>query len=193
MKATALLKAQHKEVSALFAKIEKASPAEKRPLFEELAGMLVAHDAIEREIFYPAVERKLGMIDVLGEALVEHGVVEFNLYEADESSKDDFGFKMTVLKEMVEHHVEEEEEDLLPKVEKAFSAAALETLGTQMKERFDEAVDEDFRAPLHRNLKQVLAGAIKPGTKGAKAKAKSAPKKTTAKNGAAKHHSATAR
>ena len=73
--ATSLLTQQHDEVKALFKRIEGASSrAAKVKLFEELAHNLVAHDAIEREIFYPACERALGMTDLLGEALVEHGV-----------------------------------------------------------------------------------------------------------------------
>src|SRR5882724_6363441 len=106
-----LLKGQHEEVKALFKKIEKASArAQKTKLFDELAGKLVGHDAIEREIFYPACERGMGMTDLLGEALVEHGVVEFSLYQADQARQaKDFSFKCQVLSEIVEHHVKEEE------------------------------------------------------------------------------------
>lgn len=171
--ATALLTAQHDVVDALFARLEAASTrAAKVKLFEELAHNLVAHDAIEREIFYPACERALGMSDLLGESLVEHGVVEFCLYQAEQAEKSaDFAFKCEVLKEVVQHHVKEEERDFFPKVEKALSKAELERLGARMKARFDEAKNADFRAPLYQNLKQVLAGALKPS------KARSKPNK----------------
>lgn len=57
MKATELLEAQHREVEKLLKKIEKADdPKDQRAFFEELAMNLVAHDAIEREPFYPAGE-----------------------------------------------------------------------------------------------------------------------------------------
>jgi len=83
MKATELLKQQHGEVSRLFKAIEKTdNPAEKKSYFLELASNLVAHDGIERKIFYPACEETMGMDDMLGEALVEHGVIEFSLYQA---------------------------------------------------------------------------------------------------------------
>jgi hypothetical protein len=163
MKATELLEKQHDEVQSLFKKLEDADEAEQKEIFEELARSLVAHDAIERQIFYPACEKALGMTDLLGESLVEHGVVEFMLYEADQAlGKDDFKFKWTVLQEALEHHIEEEESDLFPDVEKSIDEEELESLGEKMEEAFDEASKEDFRAPLHRNLKQVLAGAIKP-------------------------------
>jgi hemerythrin superfamily protein len=161
--ATKLLTQQHEEVKALFKRIEKSkSRAEKTKLFEEVAANLVAHDAIEREIFYPACKRAMGMTDLLGEALVEHGVVEFSVYQADQAGKDDFDFKCKVLSELVEHHVKEEEDEFFPKVEKALGRDRLEQLGARMKERFEEAKAEDFRGPLAENLKQVLAGTIEP-------------------------------
>ncbi len=159
-----LLKSQHEEVKALFKKIEKASArAQKTKLFDELAEKLVGHDAIEREIFYPACEKSMGMTDLLGEALVEHGVVEFSLYQADQARQSkDFAFKCQVLSEIVLHHVKEEEEDFFPKVEKALGRDKLVQLGARMKERFEETQAADFRAPLHSNLKQVLRGTLKP-------------------------------
>jgi len=168
MKATDLLKSQHREVENLFKRIDKAKQDdEKQELFEELAANLVAHDAIEREIFYPACEEEMGMNELLGEALVEHGLVEFSLYQADQSlGEEDFEFKCTVLQEVVEHHVKEEEKEFFPKVEKALGKTRLEELAEQMEERFEEAKAEDFRTPLQRNLKEVLAGALKPGHNG---------------------------
>ena len=160
-----LLLGQHKQVKALFKGIEKASGrAQKIKLFEQLAAKLVGHDAIEREIFYPACEKGMGMTDLLGEALVEHGVVEFSLYQADQARQaKDFEFKCEVLSEIVEHHVKEEEEDFFPKVAKALGSDKLAELGARMKARFDETqASGDFRTPLQGNLKQVLAGALKP-------------------------------
>lgn len=170
--ATELLKEQHEEVRALFKRIEKASArAMKTKLFEELAANLVAHDAIEREIFYPACEQAMGMSDLLGEALVEHGIVEFGLYQADQARMEkDFSFKCQVLSELVEHHVQEEEDEFLPKVEKALGREKLQELGAVMKERFEQAKASDFRAPLRSNLKQVLAGALKTSKRGAASK-----------------------
>ncbi len=159
-----LLKSQHEEVKALFKKIEKASArAQKTKLFDELASKLVGHDAIEREIFYPACEKAMGMTDLLGEALVEHGVVEFSLFQADQARQaKDFSFKCQVLSEIVEHHVKEEEEDFFPKVQKALGKDKLVALAVRMKARFEETQAADFRAPLRKNLNQVLTGTLKP-------------------------------
>jgi hemerythrin-like domain-containing protein len=83
----------------------------------------------------------------------------------------DFAFKCKVLGEIVEHHVEEEEEEFFPKAEKALGKAKLEELGARMKARFDETQAEgDFRTPLHANLSQVLAGVLKPSKRKASKK-----------------------
>jgi len=177
MKATDLLKQQHNEVARLFKAIESTDDeAEKKAFFLDLASNLVGHDGIEREIFYPACEEAMGLNKDLGEALVEHGVIEFSLYQANEAlGKDDFDSKVTVLKEIVEHHVEEEEEEFFPKAEKALGEETLELLTEEMREAFEDARESDFQAPLYENLQQVFAGAIKTEPK------KSEPRKTTAK------------
>jgi hemerythrin superfamily protein len=164
MNAIDLLKQQHRDVEDLFAKIENTDANnEKARLFRELAGKLVGHDGIEREIFYPACEDALGLTDELGEALVEHGIVEFGLYQADQAiGKPDFDFKVKVLKELVEHHVKEEEDEFFPKVQKALGDEKLDSLGEEMLEAFEDAQSEDYHQPLFENLRQVLIGALKP-------------------------------
>ena len=193
MKATELLIKQHRLVEDLFEKFEDAEETEeKREIFEQLAANLVAHDAIEREIFYPACEKELGEEDdVLGESLVEHGVVEFSLYRADANrTTDDFDKYVTVLKENVEHHVKEEEKELLPKVKSSMETSQLEELGAKMEKRFQEALKEDFREPLQENLEQVLAGRAKtqkkPASKATRASAR--PPARSSSNARGKNH-----
>lgn len=183
MKAHELLKAQHQEVAKLFEAIEGADDTDKEELFKQLAAKLTAHDGIEREIFYPACQEAMGLNDLLGEALVEHGIIEFGLYQANEAlGEDDFDFKTAVLKELVEHHVQEEEQEFLPKAEKALGGDSLELLGREMEEAFEQALTEDFKQPLYENLRQVLAGALETTPhKSSPAPAKKAPAKAKAK------------
>jgi hypothetical protein len=174
MKATDLLIKQHRAVARLFKALEAAkTDADKKTLFVELASTLTAHDGIEREIFYPACQDAMGLSDDLGEALVEHGVIEFCLYQANEAlGKPDFDFKCKVLAELVEHHVKEEEEEFFPKTQSALGTDLLEALGDEMQDAFDEALEDDFREPLYENLRQVFAGALQPATVDAKRVAK---------------------
>jgi hypothetical protein len=197
MKATEYLKTQHREVERLFAAIEQAEDGvEKQELFEQLAANLVAHDAIEREIFYPACEDRMGVNDVLGEALVEHGLVEFSLLRADENiGTEYFDHFISVLKENVEHHVKEEENQLLPLVENYIEAAELEELTEKLEARFAAALASDYRAPLVENVREVLAGALKTGKENVDevaeeraAKAPAKPSKKKAKTTHRAHH-----
>jgi len=133
MNAIDLLKSQHHEVSKLFSQIEKAPTEEKTELFEEIADKLAVHAAIEEHHFYPAVKAKRTE-DILLESLEEHlGIkrVIADLLEVD-AEDETFDAKVKVLKEQVEHHVEEEESDLFPKVKKLFDKEQLEAIGQEM-------------------------------------------------------------
>ena len=135
MNAIKLLESQHREVAKMFAQIEKAkSGSAKEKLFEQLADSLAVHAAIEEHQFYPAVKAKRTE-DILLESLQEHlGIkrVLADLLETDPADET-FDAKIKVLKEQVEHHVEEEETDLFPKVKKVLDAQELDALGQNME------------------------------------------------------------
>jgi len=134
MNAIDLLESQHREVEALFAKIEAAKSSKaKGTLFEQIADSLAIHAAIEEHHFYPAVKEKR-TDDLLLEALEEHvGIkrVLADLLSVDAADKT-FDAKVKVLKEQVEHHVEEEEGELFPQVRKLLDEEQLEAIGQQM-------------------------------------------------------------
>jgi hemerythrin superfamily protein len=163
MNAIELLKQQHREVDDLFKQFEKARRGnEKEKIFLEIAARLVGHDAIEREIFYPACEEVLGEDERLMEGIAEHGLMEFSIFRADKARHEPtFDYLVTVLKEMVEHHVEEEEQDVLPRVSKKLDADDLKRLGELMEARFEQSMQKDFRRPLKQNLERVLAGRVR--------------------------------
>src|SRR5581483_10770948 len=116
MKATDLLKRQHRDVKKLFREAKKASPRERRRVLDEIASQLEAHMKIEEESFYPAV-REIGTKkaeEMVPEAYEEHHVVALVIGELPQVDPNDerFEAKMTVLEELVEHHVEEEEKEM---------------------------------------------------------------------------------
>ena len=134
MSAIDLLESQHREVEKLFTQIEKAKGDDKKTrLFEEIADKLAVHAAIEEHHFYPAVKAKRTE-DILLEALEEHLAMKRTLADIMkiDASDDTFDAKVKVLKEQVEHHVEEEETDLFPKVKKILSADELDALEQEM-------------------------------------------------------------
>lgn len=138
MNAIDLLKSQHREVEQLFSKLEKAKGAKsKRAAFEAVADALAAHATIEEHQFYPAVKAKRTE-DILLESLEEHLGIKRVLADLLQISADDetFDAKAKVLKEQVEHHVEEEEEDLFPKVKKLLAKEELEELGANLEAEF---------------------------------------------------------
>jgi hemerythrin superfamily protein len=139
MDAITLLKEDHKTVKGLFRQFEKAgdnAKAKKRQLVDKIIEELSIHAAIEEQLFYPAVREAIDEAedDVL-EALEEHHVVKWTLRELIDMdpSEERFDAKVTVLIEMVEHHAEEEESDMFPKVRKAVGRKALGELGDAME------------------------------------------------------------
>jgi hemerythrin superfamily protein len=158
MKATDLLEQQHRKVKAIFKKLE-GGRGDASALLRELADDLTAHMVIEHELFYPAV---ISLDEsLINESFEEHSLAELALKRLLATNPDDESFKakVTALKELIEHHVEEEEKELFPKVEEAIDDDQLKTLGKAMKTRFGEAVAEGHEQVLTRGLSKTLADA----------------------------------
>lgn len=142
MNAIELLKKDHQKVAGLFKQYENAgqeASAKKEELFARIKQELDVHARIEEEIFYPAA-RQVAVEEakeLVAEAAEEHKQIKTLLAELDGMDADDeqFDAKMKVLKEDVEHHVEEEENELFPKVKKALGSDRLEDLGRQLEYR----------------------------------------------------------
>ena len=136
--AVALLKADHRKVEGLFAQFEAAKgDGRKRSLAEQICMELTVHTKIEEDIFYPACEGKVEE-DLLKEAYVEHDGAKVLIAEIEGGNPGDefYDAKVKVLSEMIEHHVEEEEQ----RVEGMFSQARkagldMDALGEQMADR----------------------------------------------------------
>jgi hemerythrin superfamily protein len=137
MNAIELLKSQHREVKDLFVHYESLGEQAykgKQTVFEQIADALAMHATIEEEQFYPAVKAKRTE-DILLESLEEHlGIkrVIADLLKID-SSDETFDAKVKVLKEQVEHHIEEEESDMFPKSKKVVDEEEMGRLGLAME------------------------------------------------------------
>lgn len=139
--AIAMLTADHKEVKALFDKFDKLSDrskSSKKQLADQICQALTIHAQVEEEIFYPAVRDAIKDSDLLDEAEVEHASAKELIGQIQGMEPDDdlYDAKVKVLSEQIEHHVEEEEGEMFPKVKK--SRLDLTQLGAEMAARKED-------------------------------------------------------
>jgi Hemerythrin HHE cation binding domain len=135
MDAFSLLKADHQKVADLFDELESASGKQKLAVFGQIKTELELHTHIEEKIFYPALEEPKETHDLTLEAYEEHDVVKKLLKELSRarSANEEWEAQAKVLRENVEHHVEEEEGELFKKASKALGAEEIESLGEEME------------------------------------------------------------
>lgn len=133
-----LLKKDHQKVKELFERIEGTSGEKTRDkTFKELAADLAVHSKVEETIVYPRLQQFDELREMVAEAFEEHRVAEQLLEElaAMEQKDQQWDAKLTVLKEMIEHHVEEEEGELFPEAE--------ELLGEDEAAEMGETVEQE--------------------------------------------------
>lgn len=143
--AIALLKQDHRTVEELFENFEKASGTDrKQEIAERICFELSVHAQIEEEIFYPACNGKVDE-ELLKESFVEHDGAKLLIAEIMAGGRGDdfYDAKVKVLKEQIEHHVEEEEK----RVEGLFSQARkadldMEALGIRLEARKQELTEQ---------------------------------------------------
>ena len=143
--AVALLKEDHRTVEDLFEQFEKASgDGRKQKLATEICTELSIHAQIEEKIFYPACEGKVEA-ELLEEAFVEHDGAKVLIAEimSGEPSDEFYDAKVKVLKEQIEHHVQEEEKRLEGLFSQARSAGLdMDALGEELRVRKQELTAE---------------------------------------------------
>lgn len=144
MDAIALLKQDHKAVRAMLTELADTTSRAKKTrteLLQKIKSELEAHTTIEEEIFYPAFKAAAEKADdnkMFFEALEEHraagDLVLPDLLKTDVSS-DQFSGRAKVLKELVEHHADEEEKEMFPRAKALMDKAQLRELGERMATR----------------------------------------------------------
>ena len=138
--ATQMIRQDHKKVEGLFKKFEQTQGSQaKRRLAENAMAELEVHAALEEEIFYPAVKNEVDDgSSMVQEAIEEHQTVKQLISELKgmQEAGEEFELQFSQLMENVQHHVEEEESEMLPKVEE--SELDLNSLGQRMSQRKQE-------------------------------------------------------
>ena len=138
MNAFNLLKSDHEKVAGILSSIEETTERAvkgREELFTRLKQELDLHAKIEEEIFYPAIEGAEETREVTLEAYEEHRLVKQLLAELEAEPKDteEWTAKFTVLKENIEHHVEEEEGEMFKNARKVLSEEEVEDLGNRLQ------------------------------------------------------------
>jgi len=146
--ALALLKKDHVLVKDLLRKMDEEEDTDQlKSMFEQLVDELGIHERIEEEIFYPALQKLPKAREDVMESFEEHHLVDEIVTEMDVETNDEkWKAKFTVMKENIEHHIEDEEEKLFPKAEQLLGEKKLGELGAQMadlKEAEQQALTED--------------------------------------------------
>jgi len=140
MNAITLLETEHKHMRKLLDELDSTTDRGfkiRSELFATIKGELTLHEAIEEEIFYPELKAHPKAVDIVLEGYEEHHVVDLLMAELERLDVRDesWGAKASVMKENVEHHMEEEEGDMFLKARQVFDKAELEDLGRRMEER----------------------------------------------------------
>ncbi len=151
MDAIALLTKDHQAVKKMLEDLADTTPRAvktRTDLLEKIAAALKAHTTIEEEIFYPAFKQQGGKSDdarMFFEAIEEHraaGDLVLPDLQAAEVDSDVFSGRAKVLKELVTHHADEEEEEMFPRAREVFSQSELDELGRKMDARKKELLQE---------------------------------------------------
>jgi DUF438 domain-containing protein len=162
--AIVLLTQDHDRVKELFDEFEmleteEGGEDEKLELVQQICTELTIHTQLEEEIFYPAAIEAIGQLDIMDEALVEHGKAKEQIDQLVSMAPEDdyYDAEVNVLRDMVEHHIQEEEGKMFPRLKK--SSMDLASLGEQISQRKQE---------LQMDMGMVEAPMRKPQTGGRK-------------------------
>jgi hemerythrin superfamily protein len=138
--AIVLLKEDHKAVKRLFKEFQAAgesAKSRKAQVVGQILEELTVHTYLENEVMYPEVRKLLPDLedDVL-ESYEEHHVADLLCFELAVMSPDDerYDAKVTVLIEVVTHHIDEEEQDWFPKVRVGLGRNQLQEIGLRMQQ-----------------------------------------------------------
>lgn len=168
-----LLKKDHRKVEALFAQFAKAR-SNKQNILDQIIKELSVHATVEEQLVYPLLANVDKLEDDTAEAYEEHHVVKMMLAELADMSAFDKKVKpkVTVLQEMIQHHVQEEERELLPQLKK--QGVDLERLAQDIMRR-----KEQILSGMNRGSKTTVTKSTAKKTAKPKAKSKTQAKKNT--------------
>ena len=138
MDALTLLKKDHDEVKKMLKDLDDTTDRAiktRQNLFERLKFSLTVHEQMEEAVLYPALKEHAETKEIVLEAYEEHDVVDTIVGELEQTPFGDetWHAKLTVMRENLLHHIQEEEDEMFGQVRRLFDKATLESLGEQMR------------------------------------------------------------
>ena len=138
MDALALLKKDHDQVKKMLKDLDDTTDRAiktRQDLFERLKFSLTVHEQMEEAVLYPALKEHAETKEIVLEAYEEHDLVDTILGELEQTPFDDetWHAKLTVMRENLLHHIQEEEDEMFGQVRRLFDKATLESFGEQMR------------------------------------------------------------
>jgi iron-sulfur cluster repair protein YtfE (RIC family) len=129
-----MLRQDHRNASQIIEALQSGTNGEREELFEKLAKELEVHTQIEEDHFYPALRQAAGADDLVDEGEEEHEKIRecLSTMRGQSIGDSDWMSSLTELKQVVEHHVHEEESEFFPKAESKVSQTDLERLAQEM-------------------------------------------------------------
>jgi hemerythrin superfamily protein len=156
-----LLISQHREIDSLFEQMNEMNARayrSKEKLAQIISQKLLLHTKIEEKIFYPRAKEL--MPDMVLESFEEHDMVKMGLKRLLATKGNDFSFKAkaTVLKELIDHHVQEEEQEMFPQMREQIDEDDMKELGAKMMkemERGEGGMSSRSRGGMERRSKSA--------------------------------------
>ena len=150
-----VLTADHRKVRHLLEELVATSERavkKRESLLKDLATEIEIHSQLEEELFYPAFKEAAGTAEerkLYFEAHEEHHVADYVLAELKDTdpTTEPFGARAKLLKELIEHHADEEEKDMFPHARKRMTRDVLVRLATEIEERRAELLTERLTMP----------------------------------------------
>ena len=136
MNALKLIKADHERLGDLLEEaLDTDEPRERADLLHQMRAELMAHEEMEEKVFYPALRSNAKAKEIVLEGYEEHHVIDMifdELLDVPEESEQ-WRAKLKVLKENIEHHIEEEEGEMFRLARQIFDEQTLDELGQKMQ------------------------------------------------------------
>jgi hemerythrin-like domain-containing protein len=164
--AITMLKSDHATVKRLLRELnETTAPRQREQLVAQIEREVKTHAQIEEEVFYPAFKaaaEKTDHVNLFYEAAEEHHLVDIELpsLKTANSKSHEFAAKAKVLKELIEHHIKEEENQMFAAARQLFSDQQLNELGELMQTR-REMIQAMWENPLTRPMKKMQSAVHK--------------------------------